>query len=203
VSSTDSVRPVGVHYDGDLRRALIDSAAGMIAECGADKLSLRDVARRLGVSHAAPAHHFGDKAGLLTAVATEGFERFIEHMARALAEPAAGPLELLAHLGVAYSEFAETQPGYFDVMFRLSLLRADDPAYLDASDAAFAALFATIERCQGAGWRPDQDTRALATAAWSLAHGIAVLRQQGSLQRHYPDPSRASVKAMIVALVDE
>ena len=194
-------RGVGVHFDGDLRRALIDAAAAALDEVGADELSLRDVARRSGVSHAAPAHHFGDKAGLLTAVATEGFERFIAHLAGALAAGPTEPVDQLASLGRAYAEFAEIHPGHFEVMFRPALTRTDDPAYVAASDAAFEALRQHIERCQQAGWRPDADNRALAAAAWALAHGLSVLRNQGSLARHYPDASLEGVVDIAATLL--
>src|SRR6516164_8276496 len=74
---------VGVHFAGNLRQALLDAAVATLDEAGADRLSLREVARRAGVSHAAPAHHFTDKAGLLTAVATEGFGMLVSYLADA------------------------------------------------------------------------------------------------------------------------
>ena len=206
-TSQDPARPVGVHYEGDLRRALVDAAASAIAEVGAEAVSLREVARRLGVSHAAPAHHFVDKAGLLTAVATAGFERFLEHMATALVatagDPSTRPADVLLALGRAYAAFAEQQSGYFAVMFHPSLIRADDPDYVAASDAAFEALRTTVEAQQHAGWHPEDDTRALAAAAWSFAHGISVLRTQGSLERHYPDRSLDGVEAVASTLLGE
>jgi AcrR family transcriptional regulator len=159
------------------------------------------VARRVGVSHAAPAHHFGDKAGLLTAIAAEGFHRFIDHMATAVASPAANPRAMLIGLGRAYAEFAESQPGYFDVMFRPALIHTEDPDYLEASDAAFAALLAVVEMCQRAGWNTGGDSRAIAAATWSFAHGITVLRQYGSLQRHFPDPTLDAVTTIASTLL--
>jgi AcrR family transcriptional regulator len=208
VSSPDSKtrtdakpRPVGSHFDGDLRRALMDAAIATLAEVGADHLSLREVARRIGVSHAAPAHHFGDKAGLLTAIATEGFELFTAHLAGAVAESGAHPLDELAELGRAYAQFAETFPAHFEVMFRPTLIRADDPAFARAGDVAFAALRSHIARCQLEGWRVGADTDALTVAAWALAHGISVLRAQGSLARHAPDNSLAGVVTIANALL--
>jgi AcrR family transcriptional regulator len=195
-------RRVGEHFNGDLRRALIDAAVDALNDSGADNLSLRDVARRIGVSHAAPAHHFGDKVGLLTAVATEGFELFIDHLAAAVALVAGdAPERQLPAMGRAYAEFAERHPGHFDVMFRPGLTRPDDPDYVRASDGAFEALQYYVAQCQQAGWRPDADTRALAAASWALAHGISVLRAQGSLQRHYPDPSLDGVAVLTATLV--
>jgi len=194
-------RNVGVHYQGDLRRALIDAAAAILDEVGADVLSLREVARRIGVSHAAPAHHFGDKAGLLTAVAVEGFELFVAHLGAVLSSTADAPVERLLALSRAYAQFAESHPGHFEVMFRPALTRTDDPAYVGASAAAFEALRLQIAHYQQLGWQPDGDTRELAAAAWAFAHGISVLRSQGSLAKHYPDVSLDGVAAITAALL--
>jgi len=202
--SIDEPRAVGVHFDGDLRRALVEAAVMALDDVGADNLSLRDVARRSGVSHAAPAHHFGDKAGLLTAVAVEGFHLFVEHLAHTLVRNARrDPVDQLAMLGGAYAEFADLHPGLFEVMFRPRLTRANDPDYEVASANAFEALRAHIEACQRAGWRPDADNRALAVAAWALAHGLSVLRSQGSLARHYTNDSLRSVVKIGATLLRE
>lgn len=137
------------------------AAATAVAERGAAGLSLRELARLAGVSHAAPAHHFGDKAGVLTAVATEGFTL----LAAALAE--AGD-DLLA-AGLAYVRFAVDHPGHFAVMFDRSLLHADDAGLRAAEQAAASAL---------AGLAPDADA---ARAAWSVAHGFASLWLSGAI----------------------
>jgi len=150
------------YHHGDLRQALIASAVEAIAESGPATLSLRDLARRVGVSHAAPVHHFGDKAGLLTAVATEGYRLFGEALR------AAGP-DLL-DLGVAYVGFAIEHRAYFEVMFRPDLYRADDPALVAARARAGESLSAAVA---------DRDADRL--AAWSIVHGLATLWLSGSL----------------------
>lgn len=193
-------RAVGEHFAGDLRQALLDAAVTTLDEVGADGLSLRAVARRAGVSHAAPAHHFTDKAGLLTAIATEGFAILVEYLAGAQPGGAGPPVDQLAALGRAYAQFAEENPGRFEVMFRPGLLRAGDPAFQRAGDAAFQALRHHIATCQRLGWREHAPTDALAAAAWALAHGIAVLRGQGSLARHYRDPSLSGVGQLVTAM---
>lgn len=195
-------RSVGEHYAGDLRRALLDAAALALDEVGVDGLSLRDVARRSGVSHAAPAHHFGDKVGLLTALATEGFELFARHLTTAVAAAPPGPVEQLPALARAYATFAERHPGHFAVMFRPELIRTDDPDYATVSADAFELLRQHMAACQRAGWRPQADTRALAAAAWALAHGLATLRSHASLARHYPDPSLDGVATLTATLLD-
>ena len=193
-------RAVGEHFAGDLRQALLDAAVATLDEAGTDRLSLREVARRAGVSHAAPAHHFTDKAGLLTAIATEGFGILVTYLARTQPGGTRHSVDQLAALGRAYAQFAEENPGRFEVMFRPGLLRADDPAFQRAGDAAFQALRDHIATCQGLGWREHASTDALAAAAWALAHGIAVLRMQGSLARHYPDPSLGGVSQLVTAI---
>ena len=193
-------RAVGEHFAGNLRQALLDAAVATLDEVGADGLSLRAVARRAGVSHAAPAHHFTDKAGLLTAIATEGFGMLVTYHAGAHPGATGQPVDHLAALGRAYAQFAAENPGRFEVMFRPGLLRAGDPAFQRAGDAAFEALRHHIATCQGSGWREHTPTDALAAAAWALAHGIAVLRMQGSLARHYPDPSLNGVSQLVTAM---
>ncbi|HEV7962299.1 MAG TPA: helix-turn-helix domain-containing protein, partial [Actinoplanes sp.] len=104
------------YHHGDLRRALLDAAAEVIEEQGPAALSLRDLARRAGVSHAAPTHHFGDKAGLLTALATEGYGLLVAE----LAEEWAATHSFLEQ-GVAYVRFAIRHRAHFEVMFRPDL----------------------------------------------------------------------------------
>jgi AcrR family transcriptional regulator len=181
-------RGVGVHYQGDLRQEMIAAAAAALAEAGAEHVSLRDVARRVGVSHAAPAHHFGDKAGMLTAVAVQGFELFTGYLSAA-AHGTGTPLDALPANGRAYMEFSDLYPGHFEVMFHPALLNTGDPAYQSAGDKAFQLLHDLVAACQQHGWHPDADTTALTASTWALFHGLALLRGQGSLTPHLPDTS--------------
>jgi len=196
-------RGVGEHYHGDLQRALLDAAAELLAEVGAEGVSLREVARRAGVSHAAPAHHFGDRAGLLTALATEGFALFDQHLQAALTVPPLQPIDQLPALGRAYAEFAELHRGHFAIMFRPALIQPNDPRFAAASEAAFETLRRHVERCQRAGWHATADNQSLAAAAWALAHGITALRIQGSLARHCPDTSLDGVAALVDTIIND
>jgi AcrR family transcriptional regulator len=149
------------YHHGDLRRALIDAAVEAIAESGPSALSLRAVAKGAGVSHAAPAHHFGDKSGLLTAVAAEGYDRFADALDRAW-------------------EATIDNKAYFETMFRPELLHEDDPDLARAEARSRAALV------RGSGEpRPGPDGEALeynanALGAWSLVHGFAGLLMTGN-----------------------
>jgi AcrR family transcriptional regulator len=162
-ASTDA-RP---YHHGDLRRALLDAAVQAILEVGPAAVSLRDLARRTGVSHAAPAHHFGDKAGLLTAVATDGFRRLAATL-RDTYQATGSFLEV----GVAYVGFAVTHQAHFEVMFRPELYHPDDPELVGARDGARALLYPPAAEAAN---RPDGDDVRAAVAAWSLVHGLATL----------------------------
>ncbi len=153
------------YHHGDLQRVLIEAALELIAERGPAAVSLRDLARAAGVSHAAPAHHFGDKAGLFTAIAVQGNEL----LAGALAD---GDLR---DMGVRYVRFAAEHPSHFEVMFRPDLLHRDDPALL----AARARTGEVLRSGVPAGAAADR----VMLAAWALAHGFATLRGSGNLDR--------------------
>ncbi|MEU4422486.1 TetR/AcrR family transcriptional regulator [Actinoplanes sp. NPDC024001] len=148
---------------------MLDAALQAIEESGPTGWSLRELARRAGVSHTAPAHHFGDKTGLLTAVAAEGFELF------ATALTAAG--DDFFEVGTAYVGFAVTHPAHFRVMFRPELYRPDDPAVSPARERA-GQILAAGGRELSPG--PGRD-RTTTVAAWSMAHGFASLYLDGAL----------------------
>lgn len=152
------------YHHGDLRQAVLTAALDVIAAEGPSALSLRDLARRAGVSHAAPAHHFKDRAGLLTAVAAEGYDL----LARALGEATD-----LRDAGVRYVRFATDHPAHFQVMFQPDLYRTDDPDLLAARERAGARLRAGIADLPAGNGGPDP--RLAGVAAWSLAHGFATL----------------------------
>ncbi|MFC8667437.1 TetR/AcrR family transcriptional regulator [Streptomyces sp. NPDC057199] len=176
-----ATKPGGRHayHHGDLRRAIVTAALDVISAEGPSALSLRDLARRAGVSHAAPAHHFKDRTGLLTAIAAEGYGL----LAATLAEAAD-----LKDAGVRYVRFAREHPAHFQVMFTPELLRGNDlelttaralagerlrDAVSEVSTASevFAASAASAVPPEDGG----ADARLAGVAAWSLAHGFATL----------------------------
>ncbi|MBF6326939.1 TetR/AcrR family transcriptional regulator [Nocardia transvalensis] len=157
------------YHHGDLRATLLRAAADQIAAEGIDAVSLRALAQRAGVSHAAPAHHFGNRQGLLTALAVEGFELLAEEM-----RPVAGDFREVA---IAYIRFARRHPGHFDVMFRHDLLRSDDEQLATARTRSGELLRSGV---QGLGVAA-QDRPATELAAWSLVHGFASLWREGAL----------------------
>ena len=165
------------YHHGDLRRALLDAAVEMIGETGAAGVSLRDLARRAGVSHAAPTHHFKDKTGLFTAVAAEGYRLLADSLAEGA--EAVQPEEALRDMGRRYVAFAAAHPAHFSVMFDEPLLRADDPELAEARARAGALLDAAVVRLPAG--RRGVDTEGAVLAALSMAHGFATLMLSGGL----------------------
>jgi AcrR family transcriptional regulator len=150
------------YHHGDLRPALLRAAVDGIGQSGPAVVSLRGIARAAGVSHAAAAYHFGDKAGLLTAVAARGFRLLAQELSTA-----GGARRDLLEVGVAYVRFAVSHRAYFEVMYRPELYRPDDLEVREARAAAAALLYGTDD--------PDAAQLAAGTAAWSLMHGLATL----------------------------
>lgn len=171
------------YHHGDLRQALIDAALQLISEEGFAALSLREVARRAGVTHAAPYRHFTDKEALLGAVAAEGFRL----MTLAMRERMAREEQLLERLGasgIAYVLFAVAHPAHFRVMFGPHFTRPPEPSLASNPETdAFGLLVGTIEEGQKAGVLREEPTMALALAAWSLVHGLASLLVDGKLEQ--------------------
>lgn len=178
------------YHHGDLRAALLSAAREILAETGPDGFSLRDCARRAGVSHAAPAHHFGDAKGILTAVAAEGFEALSRAMTAKAAEAGDDPGERLTALGQAYVEQAVSDPGAFRVMFRPALLHHGDPALKQAADHARTVLQGGIEAIPRANGADAKSQQIRAILAWSTVHGLASLLLDGPLAREVGAPAQ-------------
>jgi AcrR family transcriptional regulator len=184
------------YHHGNLRQALIDAAVEEVEAVGASALSMRAVARRAGVSHAAPAHHFGDKAGIFTAIAIEGFE-----LMRKAIEPVAMEDQGFLAGGMEYVVFALQHPGHFEVMFRPTLYHRDNPRLAEASERAFDLLFESARHAveiQGT----DDDPQGLAIAGWSISHGFATLWLQSNLEDRVGPDAAAQMARSVVALGD-
>lgn len=156
----------GYHH-GDLRRTLLDEAAKMMDEVGPGSSSLRELARRAGVSHGAPAHHFVDRRGLLTALAAQGLRMLADDLRAATSSG-------FDEAAVAYVRFARRHPGHYAVMYRPDLLRLDDAELIEARLASTNALSAGVESVPALR-REHLTARESAHVAWSLVHGLASL----------------------------
>jgi AcrR family transcriptional regulator len=193
-----TVKPrVRSYHHGDLKVALIDAVEQVVRERGVGHVSLRAVARQVGVTHAASAHHFENKAGLLTAFATQGYVQLAAAVLAAVdeAQPADGP-SVLEAVGRGYVKFALANPGRFEVMFRLDVLNADDPDFVAASNSAYSLLVTTVARCQSEGFLGGKDPEVVAVSAWSMVHGLAALWISGRLSERIreKDPNRLADK---------
>jgi AcrR family transcriptional regulator len=192
VPTADTPSPSGSrdrYHHGDLRRALLAAAVEAIDEVGPTAMSLRDVARRAGVSHAAPAHHFGDKAGLLTALAAEGFRGLAAELDRTARETGS-----FLEVGVAYVRFAVSHPAHFAVMFRPDLHVVDDPELVAARAASSAVLAGGVRQLDAGD--PTFDAGVAGIAAWAIVHGVATLYLSGSLPDRLGDDPEAIARAV-------
>jgi len=185
--------PVRGYHHGDLKVALVDAVEQVVRDRGVGHVSLRAVARQVGVTHAASAHHFENKAGLLTAFATQGYVQMAGTVLAEIeeAQPVDGP-SILEAVGRGYVRFAVANPGRFEVMFRPDLLNADDPDFSAARDGAYSLMESAIARCQSEGFLGRNDPEVVTVAAWSLTHGLAALWISGRLgdRIREKDPNR-------------
>jgi AcrR family transcriptional regulator len=168
------------YHHGDLRAALIRAADEILAEQGLEGFSLREAARRAGVSPAAPTHHFGGSAGLLSEVAALGFDALTAHLQ---VRADANPTRRLRTQAIGYVRFALAHPGRFQLMFRKDLVSEEHDGLQQAAARALAQLEASIRAIRAIPRdRPlDAQARAALLAAWSLVHGFAHLALDGKL----------------------
>ncbi|MGB3437646.1 MAG: TetR/AcrR family transcriptional regulator [Actinophytocola sp.] len=167
----------------DVANALLREARHELAEHGAGGVSLRAVARRAGVSHAAPKHHFGDRAGLLTAVAVDGFERLTGALLRADTGDT-DAIDRIAALGSAYLDFGIANPAVFELMFNPNEVHGDDPALVAARSESFGVLASAVDSAVDPAdqVRADRPADEVSLISWALVHGLVVLIHGGALQ---------------------
>ena len=175
------------YHHGDLRQALIDAAVDIISEENIEALSLRALARRVGVSYAAPYHHFPDKSALLAVLATEGFRRLREEMERHVEESSGDPTEALMAHGRAYLHFAVSHPSYYRVMFKVNLASEKYPSLSDSSNCCFELLIRDTQTLLGDVSREDAERVGL--VIWSTVHGAAQLWNDGPMKERIPGAS--------------
>lgn len=160
------------YHHKDLRNALIDEALKVLASEEPAELTLRELARRLGVTHTAPYAHFPDKQALLEAVADAGFLRLAERL-EAVERGTQEPLQAFRAMAHAYLGFAQEQPNLYRLMFTDPELAHDPECEMSLEgERAFAVVVRTIERI---GAPKGIDLRDLAAAVWSCVHGVAML----------------------------
>ncbi len=189
-TSNQSASP---YHHGDLRRALIDAAVVALNEGGVQSIGLRDVARRVGVSPAAPYRHFENRAALLAAVAAEGFEAFRHE--QELAREGLAPDDQLAAMAHAYVRFALANPQLFRLMFSAGLEMSHHPKLRAAADAAYAPLARAAAREDNIA--PEE----VAVAAWAFVHGLSMLLLDNQILGASPVNSNGLVRSLTARFI--
>jgi AcrR family transcriptional regulator len=181
------------YHHGNLRPALVRAAMELLEESGETALSLRAVARRAGVSPAAPYRHYADREALVSAIAAVGYRELAERLATA--HPSPSTPEQLASVAIAYVQFALERPALFRIMFGEPCDRDNDERV--AATAAVSAYVRSIAQRTF----PQADAEALATAIWALVHGLAFLYLDNKLDAPTPSAVTDRVTAAVQALL--
>jgi AcrR family transcriptional regulator len=198
-STSRGVKSATYHH-GDLRAALVDAGIELLEAEGLDAVTVRAAARKVGVSHAAPARHFPTATSFLAAIATIGYRR----LGAALADAAVG-LDAVAgfrNMGRAYVSFAVADPHWYRAIFDASLAdKAEHAELQEASADAFDILRNAIAATINAGAVRNDDVEFLALTVWSTVHGLATLIIDDQLKpKGYTDPTEQLIDAVLTAL---
>ena len=167
------------YHHGALREAMIAAAETILERDGIAALTLRAAAREAGVSHGAPAHHFGNLSGLLSELAASGFLRLRQHLLDAVKN--AEPTQHMAGLSRGYVAFARSAPGLFRLMFRSEQLDWSNKALSAAGGAAFATLLPQASMDEADRKPISLPMLGNAMAHWSMVHGLSTLLIDGRL----------------------
>jgi AcrR family transcriptional regulator len=186
------------YHHGNLQEALLDAAISLISEVGPAGFTLREVARRAGVSHNAPYRHFRDKDALLAEVAAQGYKELAKAMTH-VADRQADALEGLKQAGLAYVSFALRRPEHFTVMFDAPFPKDSHPIAAKASEDAFSVLLCLVKNCQKNRQLPDRDDLDFALFAWAMVHGVAKL----AITQRLPHVSRTKILRFARFVIDE
>lgn len=185
------------YHHGNLRLALLEAARALALEQPIDNITLREVARRAGVSHAAPYHHFTDKRALLKALALEAF---LELLKLLKAQTQSSPRTNLYQIGLAYVEFALAHPTEFGFMFRKSLCEpvGVEDELTNVANRCFEMLLNTIQAFKDSGELVNDDIQGLTLTCWSAIHGLASLLVQAPILP--APPTKAQLEGMVQTL---
>ena len=164
------------YHHGDLRDALVCAAEKLLEDRGAAGLSLREVAKLAGVSHAAPYRHFRSKSQLLEAVAKAGFEQLASFVATVRSDHPGDPVRQLMAAGQAYVEWAMANPERTRLMYG-GMMKSDSiPEDLhEAAESAYKEIYQVMDEGRRTGVFGGQDTDSMVVSAWSLVHGLTML----------------------------
>lgn len=174
----ESPASVDGYHHGDLRNALVQAAFQILSEKGVSGLSLREVARRTGVSHAAPYHHFSDKEALIAAVCDHGYHLLQQEMQKGQ-ELGPVPLDGLQNAGIAYARFAVKHPALFRLMYTWERVGEPSEEWTRSIDAMNQGMIHGIMEVTGA---PLEEASMIHFTLWAAMHGLVMLWLDGQLK---------------------
>ena len=170
------------YHHGDLRQTVIDTAMEMLNEGDGWQFTLREIARRAGVSHAAPYKHFPDKAALLAEIALIGFDQLVDALLAAEKGAADDLAGMFAARGKAYIAFGRQNPALYRLMFGPELSKITNVHLNRRALNALDTLVDLLERGQAAGFIRKRPVRGQAAAVWAQLHGLTMLMLDGLLR---------------------
>ena len=178
------------YHHGDLKAALLAAAREIVAEQGAEAFTLREAARRAGVSHGAPAHHFGDKTGLLTELATQILRERVEQVESARHAAGPDPIDQLKACGMAQIDFLISHPRLEGLCWRDNLVNRDDPALQEVLQRMNAGLIETMSAAMGKALVPDKEANPSTLLAISVVSGFSTMVNERTILQHATDSDR-------------
>lgn len=189
------------YHHGNLRTALADAAVDAVRERGPEGLALRELARRVGVSHNAAYRHFADRDALVDVVAERAMAGLVETVHRRLAaveesDAVTRARRRLVELGAGYVEFALAEPGLFKLLFT-AYPEAPDPS---GDDDPYGMLNAALDDLVAVGYLPARDRAGADVTCWSVVHGFAVLNAEGPLRGMSPEDRHAALAALLLSI---
>ncbi len=190
------------YHHGDLKNALIKAGADILTKEGVSALTLRKVAQKAGVSHAAPYAHFADKQALIAAISTEGYKQLYEKIAQAAAQYQSDPLRRFVEASWAYAQFALDEPDQFKVTLSGMIEKEQDyPAFVETARQTFNLVVDVVAQCQRAGILRKGPSDLVAVSVWAVIHGFVTLLMENQISHTVLD--RYSVREMFIFTLNQ
>jgi AcrR family transcriptional regulator len=189
------------YHHGDLKNTLIKVGIEILSKEGLAGLSLRKVAKKAGVSHAAPYAHFADKQALIAAISTEGYRHLYDQLSEVVQSHRENPQDMLVEMGWTYIQFAVHDPEHFKIMFSGIIEQEKDyPEFREMALKNFELLIALVKEGQETGLLATGPADMVAISLWSLVHGFVLLLLEGQISHTLLD--RMSVRALLIFLLN-
>ena len=190
------------YHHGDLKNALIEAGADILSKEGVSALSLRKVAQKAGVSHAAPYAHFADKQALIAAISTEGYKKLYEQIAQVAEQNRSEPLRRLVESSWAYVQFALDEPDHFKVTLSGMIEKEQDyPALVEIARQTFSLVVEIVTQCQQAGILRQGAPDLTAVSVWAQIHGFVTLLLENQISHTVLE--RYTVREMFIYMLNQ